>query len=155
MKVWYLSYSTGFTLLEVLVALVVAAILAVVVMPNFEPLLEHARLRSTTRDIASGLRHVRGQALLRGKESVFELNTDHHYYRVTGRSKMYSLSDSVHLTLYTSDSEVVSEGMGRIRFFPDGSATGGRITIETNGQKQEVDISWLTGEVKIRTEVDE
>jgi general secretion pathway protein H len=100
------------------------------------------------RDIASALRHTRGQALINGKEAVFELDIDRHSYRLTGRPKTYPLPPEIKLSLYTSASETVDEGTGRIRFFADGSATGGRVTLRGGGQTRVVDINWLTGEVK-------
>jgi len=34
-------------------------------------------------------------------------------------------------------------------FFPDGSATGGRVTLTASKQKRVVDVNWLTGEVRM------
>ena len=145
----------GFTLLEMLLALVIAGLLMAVAVPNFGPPLLRAQMYSATRDVASALRHARGQALIRGQESTFELEIDKHRYRVTGRSKSYRLPTEVGLSLYTVETETVDEGTGRIRFFPDGSATGGRVTLDAGGQKRYVDVSWLTGEVKVREGDDE
>ncbi len=138
-----------------LLALVIAGLLMAVSVPNFGPLLARAQLYSATRDVASALRHARGQALIRGREAEFELDVDRHRYRVSGRAKAYGLPSQVDLSLYTVATETVDEGMGRIRFFPDGSATGGRVTLQGGGQKRYVDVSWLTGEVKVREEGDE
>lgn len=145
----------GFTLLEILLALVIAGVLMAVAAPNFGPAVARAQLYSATRDVASALRHARGQALIRGRDAEFELDVDRHRYRVTGRSKPFNLPNPVRLSLYTAESETVDEGTGRIRFFPDGSATGGRVTLEGGGQKRMVDINWLTGEVRIREEAGE
>jgi general secretion pathway protein H len=144
------SGSEGFTLLELLLALVLAGLLMAIAVPNFGPMLARAQLYSATRDVASGLRHARGQALIRGKDAEFELDVDRHSYRVTGRRKAYGLPSPIRLSLYTAESETVDEGTGRIRFFPDGSSTGGRVTLEGGGQQRVVDVNWLTGEVKIR-----
>lgn len=133
-----------------LLALVIAGLLMAVAVPNFGPTLARAQLYSATRDVASGLRHARGQALIRGKDAEFELNVDRHSYKVSGRNKAYGLPGSVRLSLYTAETETLDEGTGRIRFFPDGSSTGGRVTLEGGGQKRAVDVSWLTGEVRIR-----
>jgi general secretion pathway protein H len=149
------SGSYGFTLLELLLALVLAALLMAIAAPNFAPLLARAQLYSATRDVASALRHARGQALVRGRDAEFELDVDRHRYRVTGRAKTYGLPSPLHLSLFTAETETVDEGTGRIRFFPDGSATGGRVTLEGDGQKRVVDVNWLTGEVKIREDADE
>lgn len=149
------SRSHGFTLLEILVAMVIAGLLMAVVTPNFAPLLARAQLYSAARDVASALRHARGQALIRGREAEFELDVERHHYRVTGRAKTYALPNQIQLSLYTAETETLDEGTGRIRFFPDGSATGGRIILAAGEQKRMVDVSWLTGEVRIREEAGE
>lgn len=140
----------GFTLLEMLLALAVAAALTAVAVPNLTPLLNRAQLTSATRDIASGLRYARGQALAGAREAIFELDVNHKAYRVSGRQKHFSLPDGVRLSLYTAEQEAGEEGIGSIRFFPDGSSTGGRVTLEAAGKKRLVDVNWLTGEVVIR-----
>jgi general secretion pathway protein H len=44
---------------------------------------------------------------------------------------------------------MVSESIGQIRFFPDGSATGGRIGLTLGAQQVEVVVDWLTGLVSV------
>ncbi len=139
----------GFTLLEMLVVMVIAGMLMATIVPDFGPAIARAKLYSSVRDIASALRHTRGQALINGKEAVFELDIDRHNYRLAGRPKTYPLPPEIKLSLYTSASETVDEGTGRIRFFADGSATGGRVTLSGGGQTRVVDINWLTGEVRL------
>ncbi len=39
---------------------------------------------------------------------------------------------------------------GAIRFYPDGSSTGGRITVASGERKFLVDVDWLTGRVSIK-----
>lgn len=138
-----------------LLAMAIAAVVMAVAVPNFGPLLARAQLYSATRDVASALRHARGEALIRGRETEFELDVERHRYRVSGRAKSYALPEHIRLGLYTAATEIVDEGMGQIRFFPDGSATGGRVTLEGGGRKREVDVNWLTGEVRLREEADE
>lgn len=148
------AFACGFTLLEILLALGIAALAAAVAAPNLTPLLVRAQLYSATRDVASALRYARGQAIVRGQETSFELDIERHRYRVSERRKPYSLSDQILLSLYTARSETVNEGVGRIRFYPDGSSTGGRVTLEGGGRKKEVDVNWLTGEVRVREDED-
>jgi len=114
----------------------------------------NAQLRAATQDVASALRHTRGQALSLGREAEFVLNVNRHFYRVVGRSKPYPLPDSVKLSLFTADF-LQSEGQGSIVFYPDGSATGGRITLKGAGKIRLVDVNWLTGAVVVREETDE
>jgi general secretion pathway protein H len=148
--------SGGFTLLEIMVVLVVAAIAAAVAVPSFQPAISGMQLRSATQDVASGLRHVRGFALASGREQVFFLNVTKHWYRVSGRKKTYNLPGSVKLDLFTADQEMTDDGQGgSIRFYPDGSATGGRVTLSGSGRKFKIDVNWLTGAIAIREDANE
>ena len=139
----------GFTLIEMLIVLVIASIVTATLVPNFAPGIARAQLYSATRDVASALRHTRGQALITGQDALFELNTVQHTYRVSGRPKAYKLPAEIELGLFTTTTETLDEGVGRIRFFPDGSATGGRVTLIAAKQSRVVDVNWLTGEVRM------
>ena len=144
--------SGGFTLIEMLIVLAIAGITLATLVPSFAPAIARAQMHSATRDIASALRHCRGQAMLKSKDAFFELNTAKHTYRVSDRSRTFKLPPDIKLSLYTTTTETVDEDTGRMRFFPDGSATGGRVTLMANRQKRLVDVNWLTGEVKISEE---
>jgi general secretion pathway protein H len=143
----------GFTLLEMMLVLVVAALLAAVAVPNMQPAIATMQLKTAAQDIASALRHTRGQALSQGKEAEFVLNVNRHFYRVAGRRKPYALPESVKLSLFTADF-LMDEGQGSIVFYPDGSASGGRVTLEGAGKKRLVDVNWLTGNITVREEAD-
>jgi len=139
----------GFTLFELILVLAIAAVAAAVAVPNLQPAIANAQLRAATQDVASALRHTRGQALSAGREAAFVLNVKQHAYRVAGRAKPYILADSVKLSVFTADF-LMSEGQGSIIFYPDGSSTGGRVTLTGAGKSRLVDVNWLTGAVVIR-----
>jgi general secretion pathway protein H len=142
----------GFTLIEMLIVLAIAGIVMGTLVPSFGPAIARAQLYSASRDVASALRYTRGHAMIRGEDALFELNTIHHTYRVSGRPKLYRLPPGIELGLFTTSTETLDEGTGRIRFFPDGSATGGRVTLIAAKQTRVVDINWLTGEITIGEE---
>jgi len=97
--------------------LVISSIVMATLIPNFGPAIARAQLYSATRDVASALRHARGQAMLKSQDALFELNTEQHVYRVTGRSKVYKLPPEVQLGLFTTSTETLDEGTGRISVF--------------------------------------
>lgn len=151
-----IALGQGFTLLEMILVLVIAAVVAAVAVPNMQPAIVSMQLRAATQDVASALRHTRGQALSRGREAEFVLNVRQHFYRVSGRNKPYALPDSVKLSLFTADVLTDEDGeQGRIVFYPDGSASGGRVTLEGAGKTRLVDVNWLTGNIVVREEADE
>lgn len=146
------AVTLGFTLIEMLIVLAIAGIVMGTLVPSFGPAIARAQLYSASRDVASALRYTRGHAMIRGEDALFELNTIHHTYRVSGRPKLYRLPPGIELGLFTTATETLDEGTGRIRFFPDGSATGGRVTLIAAKQTRVVDINWLTGEITIGEE---
>lgn len=145
---------SGFTLIELMVVLVVAALLAGVAVPNMMPAIAAMRMRAAAGDIASALRYVRGQALSHGREATFFLDVEKNFYRVSGRHKSYGLPSSVKLELFTAEQELGGEAGGNIRFYPDGSATGGRVTLVAGNKKNVVDVNWLTGAIVLRDEAE-
>ena len=62
---------------------------------------------------------------------------------------MHALPKQVELKLFTAQSDIADEKTGAIRFYPDGGANGGRMTIAAGERKYEVDVDWLTGRVAI------
>ena len=139
----------GFTLIELLIVIVIIAIGAAVVAPNIGTGNQTATLNAAARELASGLRFARGHALGHGKESILLLNLNDNTYKITDKNKLYKLSKEIEVTLEIAQSQMVDEKQGGFRFFPDGSSTGGRITLELAENKRQLDVNWLTGQVEI------
>ena len=66
----------GFTIVELMVALALVAILAVLSAPSFATWIASAQVRSTTEAIATGLRAAHGEALKRNASIDFLLTSD-------------------------------------------------------------------------------
>jgi general secretion pathway protein H len=77
------------------------------------------------------------------------VDVEQHRFQVTGDVKEYALPKSSVLSVYTAQSEAVEDKIAAIRFFPDGSSTGGAISVANGGTKFRVDVDWLTGNVTI------
>jgi general secretion pathway protein H len=89
-------------------------------------------------------------ALRQRREIRFKLDIEKHLYSLSDKPKIYRLPESIELKLFTADSEVIDKGKGSVRFFPDGSSTGGRVTLVAGERKRLLDINWLTGAVIIK-----
>jgi len=139
----------GFTLIEMIVVIVLVAIMATVVVSNIGAGNQSATLRSATREISSALRFARGHALTHSKETSFKFNLKDNSYQVTNKDKTYKISGDIEVTLDVAQSQVSEDEVGAIRFFPDGSSTGGRVTLEMGEHKRQLDVNWLTGQAEI------
>lgn len=139
----------GFTLFELLVVIALIA-LVLALMPGFifrdQPTVD---LQTAARAVADGLRQTRSQALFENRDRTFALDVENRRFRPGEQQALRQLDRAVALSLVTARSEVMGEGIGRIRFFPDGSASGGRVRLALEGHEAEVSVDWLTGEVAI------
>jgi general secretion pathway protein H len=141
--------SRGVTLLELLIVLMLMALISAVMIPMFGPGVSTTQLKVAARQIASGLRLARSQAIAQRTESTLELDLAGRRFRVLPDPMVHQLPERVELKLFTAQSDIVNEQTGSIRFFPDGGSDGGRITVGSGERKFDVDVDWLTGRVAI------
>ena len=140
----------GFTLLEMMVVLVIAAIAYAVLLSAPLGKASAADLKAAARTLASGLRQAQTTAMATRKDAVLTIDVESREYVTTLDTTPRKLPENLELKLYAAQSEVSSERRGSIRFYPDGSSTGGRITVASGERKYLVDVDWLTGRVSIQ-----
>lgn len=138
---------TGFTLVELLVVLILASLILATVPPLLSTGVSSAKVSGAARQLAVGLRYTRSQAILTRQETEMVVDVEQRSFRIPGKAQEFRLADDITITLVTARSEVVTEEQGMIRFFPDGSSTGGRITVSNGKYEYIVDVDWLSGQV--------
>ena len=139
----------GFTLLEIMIVLVIAASAYAVLLSGPLGKASAADLKAAARTLASGLRQAQTTAMATRKDAVLTIDVESREFVTTVEPTPRKLPDNLELKLYAAQSEVSSERRGSIRFYPDGSSTGGRITVASGERKYLVDVDWLTGRVTI------
>lgn len=134
----------GYTLLEMLVVLTIMVTIGAALAgfgggnPGAP---SHAR---TVADFVQKLRQARTQAITTGHTVALRLDTTGAAY---GVDDLTALPDGTGFTLRTARSARVG-GLPAIRFFPDGSASGGSVTLTgPSGQVTAIEVRWLTGRV--------
>jgi general secretion pathway protein H len=139
----------GFTLLELLVVLAIIALILAFI-PGFvlrgQPGLD---VDVAARAVGDALRQARSQAVLQNREQVFALDVEQRLFRAGERRAPVQMAKNIEVTFQTARSELMSERIGQIRFFPDGTATGGRIGLTLDGRHAEVSVDWLTGLISV------
>jgi general secretion pathway protein H len=139
----------GFTLVELLVVLVILALLLGLVMP-FLGGGARAELQSATNRVAAGLREARSRAIRDGKTAIFVVDGARGRFGIlAGDAPLQQLGDSLRLGLLAADADTLEPGRGIIRFFADGSSTGGVVGLVRGEKRENVAIDWLTGRVAI------
>jgi general secretion pathway protein H len=140
--------AAGFTLFELIVTLAVLGLALVLITGYRAPWSSALGLKGTAAELASGLRLARSQAIAGNRAVALDLDLAGHRYRV-GAGRPHPLPAQLSIELLT----VVGENRGRtggdIRFNPDGSSTGGRITLADGRRRVAVGVDWLTGRVTV------
>lgn len=139
----------GFTLLELIIVLMVSVLGFAVIGSNISSGNQSTRLKAAARDIASALRYAHGQALITQKPVSVAINLGENSYRISNRDKVYRLEKEIDISLTVAEEEFAEGREGSIRFFADGSSTGGRIILEWGQQLRRIDVNWITGAVTI------
>lgn len=142
------SDAAGFTLLEVLLVIGILVLVYALVPSGFFGG-SGVELRATARQVADDLRRARGQAIASNQDAAFVLDVENRRYGIVGRGDLEPLPEAVEAKIRTAAEEFAVQGQGRIRFFPDGSSTGGSVTLSGAGRSYEVSVRWLTGEVRL------
>jgi general secretion pathway protein H len=145
----------GFTLVELLVVLLILGLLLALAPMAFHRAMPGLELRTTTREVAGALRSTRGAAIRDNREAALTLDVEEGWYRRDGQADAREIHPDIDLKLLTATTEVDSEGVGRIRFFPDGTSTGGQITLARDGNTYYILVDWLSGRVEITDKVAE
>lgn len=145
--------AAGFTLVELLVVMVIAALVLGLVATSISRNISGAEMRSAANKLAASLRYTRTRAILDKEEQVFLVDTENQSYLAPKREPVV-LPEGMTIALTTARSELTSENVGGIRFYPDGGSTGGYVELDANGRVYRVDVAWLTGEASIHRDED-
>lgn len=139
----------GFTLVELLIVFTLLIVLSAILAPMLIP--SPARtLRAAAGEIATTLRETRRQAQAGQASRRFLIDTQSNEFGVEGSNAWRQLPDDVSATLTTGQSLITSDTRGGIDFFPDGSSTGGRVSLHMEQRSLMVDIEWLTGRIRVQ-----
>lgn len=138
----------GFTLLEMLVVLALVGLSLGLFVGAGRPVPAGTAAQAAAIEIAGALRLARSQAILGNRPVVFTLDLAARRYGV-GTTPDRALPPAVLLGLLTASSQVVGGSTGRIRFEPDGSSTGGRVSVTGGSRSVMVGVDWLSGRTSV------
>jgi general secretion pathway protein H len=138
----------GFTLIEVVVTLAILGLALMLVAGFKAPWSSGLGLRGIASELAAGLRLARSEAIASNRPVALDIDLAGHRYRV-GSGTERPLPSNVSIELLTIAGESRAADVGDIRFNPDGSSTGGRISLADGRRRMAVGVDWLTGRVTV------
>ena len=144
--------SRGFTLLEIVLVMAIIALATVLAAAAMTGGFKGMQLKASAKEIASNLRYTRTQAIATGQPQRFVIDPAKHAWQAPS-AHHGSIPDKVGIEFTGAREAQVNgapSGQGAIEFFPDGAATGGRIRLTAGTAAWDIDVAWLTGQVKLR-----
>ncbi len=136
----------GFTLIEMLVVLSIVALALALVVPAVSKSMV-VSVHDVARDMQISLRQARAKAVTSQQATLFWVDTQQHTY-VNHKNKVKSFPDAIDIRMKVASTEVEGDKAG-VRFFSDGSSTGGQLALSDAGATLNVEIDWLTGRVSV------
>ena len=143
-----LRRARGFTLFEMLAVILLIGIGAAAVSVSVSQGLKGARVRAASAEMAAALRATRAQAIVQAKQQTFDVKPRERTYQGAGGHTV-TLPPGMSVAITSARDDQPSKDTGRIRFFPDGSSTGGHITLTQGERHWQVNVAWLTGAVSV------
>ncbi len=135
--------------MELLVVLALLGFAVALAVPSLVRTLPGLELQTNARAVASALREARALAIAGNREVTLTIDVRQRTLRV-GQGNAIKLDPQFGLSLRTASTELRGGGsIGGIRFFPDGTSTGGRVTLALEERQRHVVVDWLTGAVSV------
>ena len=138
----------GFTLLEILVVMVMIVVIMGFFSSNMMRSLDKAKIRAASKDLVSAMRYTRGQAVVKHEQKSITFNVKEKTYKAP-RKKTVKIPQEMEMYVYTAESDIANDSTGSIRFFSDGSSTGGWVKLTYGDKIWQINVNWLTGEISM------
>ena len=134
----------GFTLIELMVVLTIIGMALTLSIPVLQRSIPQLELKNAARTTVTAIREARATAIGSNRETVLFFDLGNRYLWVDGTTPVL-LDPRIGMSFTTATREVIQSGVGGIRFYPDGSSTGGSIELMLDRRRQVVGVEWLTG----------
>ena len=144
------AIEAGFTLLELIVVLVIISLASVFAAPLLSRPAGDGVLLATAQKLADEMRLARASAIRDNAERTLTIDLARRRFWVDGVTRASPIANGIGIDFVTLRKEQLSARQGRLRFFVDGSSTGGNVILKSARRTVSVDLDWMTGHVSVK-----
>lgn len=138
----------GFSLIELLVALVLVSAFLVIALPTFFGSSETLKTREAARQIHRILKTARSEAITWAQPTVVAVDTQAQRVALLDSAVAYAVPAGLHLARDGSNGDPL-----QVTFYPDGTTTGGTFTLAGRRKTLRFTFEPLTGQVTIDAQI--
>ena len=142
-------YLRGFSLIELLIVLVIIGLSMAVIAPRLDQSLATIQLRASSRAVTAAARHAQNLAQKEQRDVLLLIDTAGRNFRTDRGTALRIRPADAKISVVGAESEKQSEHEIGIRFFADGSSTGGAVELALRAQRVAIEVDWLTGITRI------
>ncbi len=145
----------GFTLIELMIALAILALLTMLAVPMYGEMLANSEVRNATENILMGLRTAQGEAVKLNAPAKFVMDTagwnvyvtdpDSNDFSATAWRTYQFIEGGKRATASPASAEVTFNGLGQIILNADAVATPARIDVTTSSISSPRNLAILVG----------
>ncbi len=139
----------GFTLVELLAVLTLLSFAVAAFAFRTVNSFDTADFRALLVNAASGMRAARSDAIRNHHEQVFVINAKQRRMSSPAMNTVLKIPPDVDVTVTAAKSLTMADGATGIKFYADGSSSGGTLDIAWNARKYAINVNWLTGNVAL------
>lgn len=137
----------GFTLIELLLVMTMLGLVALATAPLLRTRSDTTDVKSSAQILAARLRAIRSVAIRRGTDHLARIYVNRRLLTADDGGPNLQFAAGIQLKITAALSERTGGKTAGIRFYPNGSSTGGTIRITSGASAHEVRVNWLTGRV--------
>lgn len=142
---YFQKSQAGFTLLELIVVLAIVVITLSMSIVFFSEPNTSQKLKRISLALSVYLQETRSTAIHRNKALTFSIDPANKVYWREARREVQAFPKSIMVSAVTAKLEQGARKIHHIRFLPDGSTTGGSVTLSEGDITMVLHIDWLTG----------
>lgn len=141
-------HARGVSLVELVIVILLVGLMSLLAASAMGGGFRGMQLRSSAKEIASQLRFTRTRAIASGQTQRFTIDPRTQAWEAAD-GRQGEVPEVLDIAFVGARQAQVRAGEGAILFFADGASTGGRVRISHGRAAWDVDVKWLTGEVRL------